>query len=79
MPTDQEVAEWLLDEISTREVVFREEAVKEIARHFGEEFLYVNGNGNVSISRAVLNEFGKLKEENIDWNRGERSWRLKER
>ncbi len=79
MATVQEVAQWLLEEIYDHELVFQTAAVKRIAAEFGEEFLYLNKNGNLSISRDVLGEFRRIRGDDIEWNDGERSWRLIER
>ena len=36
---------------------------------------YVNENGNLAISKKVLNEFKKLKDVNgIEWDRSDKSW-----
>ena len=45
-----------------------------MARHV-EEYVYVNENGNLAISKKVLNEFKKLKDVNgIEWDRSDKSW-----
>lgn len=45
------------------------------SRKFGEEYVYENENGNLAISRKVLNEFKKLKDVNgIEWDRSDRCW-----
>ncbi len=50
-----------------------------VQEKFGEEFVYENENGNLAISKKVLNEFKKLKEDNgIEWDRSERCWTKKQ-
>ncbi len=76
MATVREVAEWLVDEITENEVVYQRAAIRAIAEQFGEQFLYQNDNGHIAIARPVLAEFRKIKEDAIQWNNGEHSWRL---
>jgi hypothetical protein len=75
MATAQEVAQWMVEKIHKDGVLYQDEAATAIADKFGEKFTYINDNGNVAISRAVLKEFRKLTEKYVVWERGERMWR----
>lgn len=57
--------------------VYQSDAVREIAEKFGEEYTYTNENGNPAINRKVLAEFGKLKGEDITWDRSGLFWHMK--
>ena len=55
--------------------LYQENVVHDIAMEFGEEFTYLNANGNLSIDKKVLREFRKLTEATVVWERSERMWR----
>ena len=57
--------------------LYQNEVVYEIERRFGDEFVYVNDNGNSAISPAVLGEFRKMTPDAV-WIRSQRYWRRRE-
>ena len=58
--------------------LFQEQIVRDIKEEFGEEFVYINENGNFAIAKKVLTAFGKLKKEyDIEWDNYDKSWRFK--
>lgn len=72
---EKSVAEFMINEILEKGYVYQEYLVHDIQEKFGEEYVYVNENGNLAISKKVLNEFKKLKEVNgIEWDNRERCW-----
>ena len=72
---EKSVAEFMINEILEKGYVYQEYLVHDIQKIFGEEYVYVNENGNLAISKKVLNEFKKLKEANgIEWDRSDKSW-----
>jgi len=79
MPTSEDVAKWMQEKVTKEQELFQIEAVSEIQEQFGDEFIYLNDNGNPAISRAVLKEFGKLTKETVVWERGGRYWRLRDK
>jgi hypothetical protein len=69
------IAEFMINEILEKGYVYQEYLVHDIQEKFGDDFVYINENGNLAISKKVLNEFKKLKEQNnIEWDRSKRSW-----
>lgn len=74
-----QVAAWMLEELRREGLLYQETVVYEIARRFGEGFTYENENGNLAISRAVLNAFGRVSGDEVVWSRSERYWRPRER
>lgn len=69
------VAEFMINEIIEKKYAYQEYLVHDIRTKFGDEFVYENENGNLAISKNVLKEFKKLKEENgIEWDRSDKSW-----
>ena len=59
---EKSVAEFMINEILEKGYVYQEYLVHDIQKKFGEEYVYVNENGNLAISKKVLNEFKKLKD-----------------
>ena len=76
--TARDVAKWMLKKLEEVKYLYQEEVVYEISEKFGEEFTYINENGNDAIDRAVLKEFRKLTSDSVIWERGERMWRFRE-
>lgn len=69
------VAEFMISEIVDKGYVYQETIVFDIQNKFGDEYVYVNENENLAISKQVLNEFKKLKEaNNIEWDRSDKCW-----
>jgi hypothetical protein len=60
-------------------VLYQEETAHLLREKFGEEYTYINENGNLAIDRTVLKEFRALTEKTVVWERGERLWRTRER
>ena len=72
---EKSVAEFMINEILEKGYVYQEYLVHDIQEKFGDDFVYINENGNLAISKKVLNEFKKLKEQNnIEWDRSDKSW-----
>ncbi|WP_404999754.1 DUF6953 family protein, partial [Escherichia coli] len=44
-------------------------------KQFGDTFVYLNANGNLSIDKKVLAKFRKLTNDTVIWERGEKAWR----
>ena len=78
MATAKEVAEWMAAKIKEEEWYPQELFAGEIEDLFGEEFTYMNENGNRAIDKKVLREFRKLTADTVVWERGERRRRLRE-
>ena len=78
MATVQEVAEWMLDELTRSGELRQETAVADIALKFGYDFTYDNENGSLAIRRDVLAAFRKLTENSVVWDRENRLWRKRD-
>lgn len=65
----------MAEQLEKKKWLYQEEVVWQIKQKFGEDFVYINENGNYAISRAVLKQFRKLNEDTVVWERGERMWR----
>ena len=78
MPTPTDVAEWMLAELRRDKVLLQSDAAYTISEKFGEEFVYTNQNGNLAIAKPVLKAFEGCTQEIAVWERGSRSWRMRE-
>lgn len=68
----------MAEELRRVRYLYQETVVYDIQSRFGDEFVYINENGNLAISREILQEFRKLTEDTVVWERGERYWRFRE-
>lgn len=73
--TPEEVAQWMLAELDRRQHLYQEDVAHQIRINFGEEFVYLNANGNIAIGRDVLKAFRALTGDAVIWERGQRMWR----
>lgn len=78
MALAKDVAEYMLKQLKEVNYLYQEVIVYKIRDDFGDEFVYINQNGNLAIDRKVLKEFRKLTENEVIWERGERLWRKRE-
>ena len=70
----EQVAEWMHTEVRSSGKLVQTEAVSHITEHFGEQFIYVNDNGNPSISKDVKKAFKKLHAGKAAWDRDGFFW-----
>jgi hypothetical protein len=77
MADNAEVAAWLMAEVrgAAPQRAYQNRLVRKMREVFGDDFIYTNHNGNPAISKGVLAEFGKLKDEFVLWDRANQSWR----
>lgn len=78
MATIKDIAIWMMNEIKETGFLYQESAVYDIIEKFGEEFSYINENGNNAIDKKILYEFRKLTEDSVVWERREKLWRIRE-
>ncbi|AIQ38919.1 hypothetical protein MKZ24_02870 [Paenibacillus sp. FSL R7-0297] len=72
--TAQEVAEWMVKEIKFTGTLHQTAAIEYVKANFGEEFVFVNENGNASLSKEVKKAFRKLHGGRIAWDRDGFLW-----
>ena len=58
--------------------LYQQVAVFQIIEEFGEDFTYINRNGNLGIRPDVLNAFRDLTADNVVWIQRDRAWRKRE-
>ncbi|HZD15357.1 MAG TPA: hypothetical protein VE196_09605 [Pseudonocardiaceae bacterium] len=69
------VAHWMQQELERKGYLDQEDAVYQITRLFGGNYIYLNDNGGSAIDKKVLRKFRQLTEDTAIWSRGERNWR----
>jgi hypothetical protein len=74
MTTANDVAAFMLEELKRVRFLYQEHIVHDVRTKFGDEFVYLNENGNYAIDKKVLAAFRKIAPD-IVWERGERMWR----
>lgn len=72
--TAEQVAEWMVEEIRFKGNLYQEDAIRYVREHFGEEFVFVNENGNASLEKEVKKAFRKLHKGRIAWDRDGFVW-----
>ena len=72
--TAQDVAEWMVKEIRFTGILRQEDAIEYVKTHFGEQFVFMNENGNPSLSKDVKKAFRKLHRGRIAWDRDGFMW-----
>lgn len=70
----QQIAEWMVEEIRFRGTLHQSDAISYITAHFGEAFVFVNENGNPSLSKEVKKAFRKLHGGKVAWDRDGFFW-----
>ena len=71
----KDVAEYMLQELAKDGILYQEKLVQKIQKQFGDEFVFANTHGTLSIDRKVLREFNKIKGDNILWDRDGCCWK----
>jgi hypothetical protein len=64
----------MLNELKSTGILYQSDAVRYIKSNFGEAFVYVNENGNESISKEVKKAFKKLHGGKAAWERDGFFW-----
>lgn len=72
--TAQQVAEWMVEEIRFKGNLYQTDAIEYVKTNFGEQFVFINENGNASLSKEVKKAFRKLHGGRIAWDRDSFMW-----
>ena len=72
--TALQVAEWMVNEIKFRGILNQSDAIDHVKTYFSEEFVFVNENGNASLSKEVKKAFRELHAGKIAWDRDGFFW-----
>jgi hypothetical protein len=69
-----EVAEWMFNELKNAGILHQKDAVHYIQSNFGEQFIFINENGNETIDKEVKKAFKKLHGGKAAWERDGFFW-----
>ena len=58
--TPEAIAQWMLSRLEQSGRLYQAEAVQDIAAKFGDEYTYLNDNGNPAIDRRILRAFRQI-------------------
>jgi hypothetical protein len=75
MMNAKDVAKYMLEELKKNIILHQEGIVHRIQEKFGDEFVFKNNYGTLSIDRKVLREFNKIKGEDVVWDKEGRCWK----
>jgi hypothetical protein len=73
--TPEEVAGWMLANIERDGCVYQDDVVDMLTKNDGEQLLRENADGNLVLSKPVLDAFMKVSVPAIVWVKPERYWR----
>jgi hypothetical protein len=65
----------MADRLEQQGSLYQADAVDEIAKRFGDQFTYLNDNGNAAIDKRVLRAFKKVTGDTVVWERWDFCWR----
>ncbi|WP_408638313.1 DUF6953 family protein [Paenibacillus glufosinatiresistens] len=68
------MAEWMVEEIRFTGALRQEDAIALVRSHYGESFVFVGENGNLSLDKEVKKAFRKLHRGRIAWDRDGFLW-----
>ncbi|WP_168120051.1 hypothetical protein [Paenibacillus sp. HB172176] len=69
-----EIADWMFNELRSAGMLYQEAAVAHIRAEYGNEYLYENENGKISIDKEVKKAFKKLHGGKAAWDRDAFFW-----
>jgi hypothetical protein len=75
--TPQEAAQWMVNELARLRFLDQSTVAYYLVSQ-DKSLVYTNENGNLAISRDVLNAFRDLKSDDVVWSRGDRQWRFRQ-
>ena len=69
-------AAWMFDRIRCQEKLRLQEAVFELQRRFGAEYVRLDSDGSVSIAPNILKALRLLTGDSVAWNKSAQAWQL---
>ena len=78
MSTAADAAAWMKAFVDSEDYLDQHVAVAAIMERFGEKFAWINPNGNLAISPAVLKAFNAATGDAVVWERRGRMWRRRQ-
>lgn len=75
--TTLEVAQFMVKKVEAQQILYQDMIAYDIHIKFGKEFVCLTERGNLSIDKKVLQEFRKLTEGTVVWEKYAHAWRLR--
>ena len=71
-------ARWMKERVVSHKILYQSQAVSEIKKLFGDDFVYRQDgwNSGLSIDKRILTRFKKINEDLIRWDSDSKAWRL---
>ena len=76
--TPEAIAQWMLTRLEASAPLYQADAARQIESEFGEEFTYLNDNGNPAIDKRILKAFRSITGDTVVWDRWDFCWRKRE-
>jgi len=70
----KDVVDYMLQELEKNGVLHQKGLVLIIKEKFGDQFVFTNSHGTLSIDRKVIREFNKVKSKDVLWNKESYCW-----
>jgi hypothetical protein len=70
-------AQWMLVALEQEGCLYQEDVVDYLVKSNADNLLQENSDGNLALTRPVLNSFRKLTETNVVWVKPDRYWRYR--
>ncbi|SDS64906.1 hypothetical protein SAMN05444162_1937 [Paenibacillaceae bacterium GAS479] len=71
---EQKIAQWMVDEIRDKSILRQGDAIAHVRSHYGDQYVFVNEQGNASLEKEVKKAFRKLHRGRIAWDRDGFFW-----
>ena len=75
--TPEDVAKWMLEQITKDGCLYQDDVVDYLVRSKAEELLRENSDGNLVIGTKTLTAFRTLTPNNVVWVRADFYWRFR--
>lgn len=72
--TPRQVAEWMIKQLEAEEELYQQPTAYKILEIFGEEFVALDANNELGISRKVLYQFKKMTGDTVVWVAVQGDW-----
>jgi hypothetical protein len=76
METPDEIALWMFEQVESGDF-YEVDAVVEIERRFGTQFIHTRQDGDPAIDRRVLEVFHHLHGGRVKWDQRNRCWLMR--
>lgn len=76
MHNPEHPARWMADRVESKGQLTRSDAATGVERHFGNEYLEVNAEGDIVVQRRVVAIFRAMTLPDVMWSKHSKAWHL---